>query len=232
MLIQPIDQLRHQDRHLVCRWRRVHNRSCARVQNVVLDTPVFARRGSPPSDALDEALVNFPDQSLDERSAGAEPGGDELERGPVVEEFLDVVRVRPGHRLAGEESLALLQGELCFFDVSRMVRLEDERPLTHVPDPVLGERRCLEKPSRPLDPREIRLDRAGDREARPESHRGTASRTSILPVTAAEIMAVRNSLRRSMPSLTLAMRASILTVSRSRRAVMARCSLVAGNGMR
>ena len=44
-----------------------------------------------------------------------------------------------------------------------------------------------------------------------------ASRTSILPVTAAEMRAVRSSLRWSMASWTLAMRASILAVSRSRK---------------
>lgn len=81
--------------------------------------------------------MDLPDQSLDERSTGAEPGGDDLERGPVIQELLDVVRVCPGHRPAGEESLALLQCELCSFDVSRMVRLEDESLLTHLPDPVL-----------------------------------------------------------------------------------------------
>ena len=42
------------------------------------------------------------------------------------------------------------------------------------------------------------------------AHQAAASRTSILPVTAAEMRAVRNSLRRAMASRTLAMRASIL----------------------
>lgn len=42
---------------------------------------------------------------------------------------------------------------------------------------------------------------------------GAAPRTSILPVTAAEMSAVRSSLRRSMASRTLATRVSIRAVS-------------------
>ena len=51
-----------------------------------------------------------------------------------------------------------------------------------------------------------------------------ASRTSILPVTAAEMRAVRSSLRRLMTSRTLAMRASIWAVSWSRKEANAVCS--------
>ena len=50
----------------------------------------------------------------------------------------------------------------------------------------------------PPDPREIGRDPVRGREARLQAHRGAASRTSILPVTAAEIRALRNSLRWSM----------------------------------
>ena len=72
-----------------------------------------------------------------------------------------------------------------------MVRLEDERLRIHLADPLLGECRRFQEPSRPLDPREIGRDRMCDRDARLEAHRGTFSRTSILPVTAAEMRAVR-----------------------------------------
>src|SRR5690606_19347284 len=53
-------------------------------------------------------------------------------------------------------------------------------------------------------------------------------RTSILPVTAAEMRAVRYSLSRSMASWTLAIKASIRSVSRSRTAAMADCSADGG----
>ena len=62
------------------------------------------------------------------------------------------------------------------------------------------------------DPREIGRDRAGDREARLEAHRvppwpaeasAEVARTSILPVTAAEIRAVRNSFRLSIGPVNL-----------------------------
>ena len=59
-----------------------------------------------------------------------------------------------------------------------------------------------------------------------------SGRTSILPVTAAEMRAVRSSLRRSMASWTLATRALILAVSRSRKAAMALCSSDGGKGKR
>src|SRR5712692_5758075 len=58
----------------------------------------------------------------------------------------------------------------------------------------------------------------------------TASRTATLPVTAAEMSAVRSSLRRWMASRTLALRASMLAVSRSRKAEMACCSSKRGCG--
>jgi len=51
-----------------------------------------------------------------------------------------------------------------------------------------------------------------------------SSRTSILPVTAAEMSAVRYSRSRSMDFSTFSASASILAVSRSRKAAMARCS--------
>ena len=139
--------------------------------------------------------MDLPDQPFRDRSAAAQPRGDELECAPVVQELTDVVRVRPGHRLAGEQHFRLLQRQPSSFDVGRVVRLADERPRAHLADPVLGERRRLQEPPRPLDPREIGRDGLGDREARLEAHRLVASRTSILPVTAAEIRAVRYSRR-------------------------------------
>src|SRR5659263_4754 len=57
----------------------------------------------------------------------------------------------------------------------------------------------------------------------------TSSRTSIFPVTAAEMRAVRYSLSRSMASLTFAMSTSILAVSWSRKAAMTTCSSLGGN---
>lgn len=57
------------------------------------------------------------------------------------------------------------------------------------------------------------------------------SRTSILPVTAAEIRAVRSSLRRPIASRTLATRASIRANFRSRNAAIERCSSMGGRGV-
>ena len=57
----------------------------------------------------------------------------------------------------------------------------------------------------------------------------TAARTSIFPVTASEMRAVRSSLRRSIASRTLAIREPIRAVSRSRKAAMAACSLAGGS---
>ena len=62
--VQPVDQLPHQDRHVVRRRRRVDDLSGAGVHHVVLDPPVLARRGGSAADALDEAPVDFADQSL------------------------------------------------------------------------------------------------------------------------------------------------------------------------
>ena len=55
-----------------------------------------------------------------------------------------------------------------------------------------------------------------------------ASRTSILPVTAAVINAERRSLRMSMLCFVLAIRASMLAVSWSRKVAMADCSASLG----
>jgi len=69
------------------------------------------------------------------------------------------------------------------------------------------------------DGRVLRRDRTNELPMLPEV---------LDPVTAAEMRAVRSSLRRSMASRTLAARASILAVSRSRKAAMARCSTFGG----
>src|SRR5713101_1557248 len=74
------------------------------------------------------------------------------------------------------------------------------------------------------------LDRFLERTLGDLDAHATSSRTSILPVTAAEMRAVRSSLRRSIASPTFAMRASILTASRSRKAEMACCSSKRGCG--
>jgi len=62
-------------------------------------------------------------------------------------------------------------------------------------------------------------------------HASTSSLTSILPVTAAEISAVRYSFRLSIPSQTLARSPSIFAVSRSRKAPMASCWVLPGTGI-
>ena len=118
--------------------------------------------------------MDFPDQPLGDRSTATEPSGHELECVPVVQKLARIVRVRLGHRLSGEECRGLHQLELRPLDVSRMVRLEDECPRAHLPDPVFGQRRRFQKPPRPLDPREIGRDRVGDGEARLEAHPGIA----------------------------------------------------------
>ena len=180
------------------RRRRVHDVPGGGVHHVVLDPTVLARRGRPAADAIDEAPVDLPDQPFRDRPTAAEPTGDELERVPVVHELAYVLRIRPGRLLAGEKGRGLRQFELRSLDVSRMVRLEHERPRAHLTDPVLGKRCRLQKTPRPLDPRQVGRDSVSDREARLKAHRGTASRTSILPVTAADIRALRSSLRWSM----------------------------------
>src|SRR6266581_7168980 len=59
----------------------------------------------------------------------------------------------------------------------------------------------------------------------------TSSRTSILPVTAAETRVARSSLRLEIASRTLSISTSILTVSRSRKAAMSSCSRRGGIGV-
>src|SRR5437899_2514002 len=58
----------------------------------------------------------------------------------------------------------------------------------------------------------------------------TSSRTSILPVTAAEMRAVRSSLSPLFASLTLPMRASSCSVSRMIEEMMRSCSTTSGSG--
>ena len=65
----------------------------------------------------------------------------------------------------------------------------------------------------------------------PEPVHAALSRTSIFPVTAADIGAVRSSLRRRIASRTFTTRPSILAVSRSRCIAMAFCSSVGGTGI-
>ena len=110
--------------------------------------------------------MDLPDQPFGDRSTAAEPSRDELECLPVVQELADVFRVRLGRRLAGKDQRGFLQGQLRPLDVSRMVRLEKERPCTHLSYPVFGKHRRFQKPPRTLDPREIARDRMGNGEAR------------------------------------------------------------------
>ena len=112
----------------------------------------------------------LPNQLLGERPTRAEPSGDELELGPVVQEFPEFVRVGPGQGLPREKSVALLQRELRPFDVRRLVCLKDQNAAIHLADPVLGECGHLEESARPLDPREIGHDCLENREARLEAH--------------------------------------------------------------
>ena len=158
--------------------------------------------------------MDLPDQSLGDRSTAAEPGGDELERVAVVQELAHVLGVRPGYGLASQKPLGFVQRELRSLDVGRVVRFENECTSAHLADPVLGESRGFQESARPLDAREIGGDPVGDGEVGLEGHRGVVSRTSILPVTAAEIRAVRNSQRRLTALRTSAISASSTFVSK------------------
>ena len=81
--------------------------------------------------------------------------GDELEGDAVVEKFPCIVRIGLGHRFAFPQSLSLVQRQAGAFDMSGVVRLQNQCLFAHLPHSVGGELRRLQKTPRPLD--------AGDR---------------------------------------------------------------------
>lgn len=86
------------------------------------------------------------------------------------------------------------------------------------------------KPIVPLSPAKSPEDKCGDSSINwiPAYAGMTAPRTSILPVTAAEISALRRSCNSSMARLASAVRVSNLAVSMSRKAAMVSCSVIGG----
>ena len=98
-VVQPIRQLGHQDRYVVLRRWCLHELSGARTHNVVLNGSEFRRGCRATANTFHQAIVVLPNQSLGERPTLAEPRGDELELGPIVQELTDLVRVGPGQGL-------------------------------------------------------------------------------------------------------------------------------------
>lgn len=106
-------------------------------------------------------LSNHP---LGDRITAVQTPGDEFERIAVVEQFPGVVRIGLRHRLAFPEALRLIQRQPGPFDMGGVVGFEDQRPLAHLPNPVRGELRCLQKTPRPLDPGNCCGHAVGNRE--------------------------------------------------------------------
>src|SRR5437667_6843936 len=88
-----------------------------RVDDVVLHAPVLARSRGSSAHALDQPLVDLPDESLDDRPAATEVGRHEIERAAIVQQLPHVVGIGFGNRLAGEQPLRLLESEARAFDV-------------------------------------------------------------------------------------------------------------------
>jgi len=97
------------------------------------------------------------------RCAAVQVLRDEVEGPAVVQKLANVVGVGLRYRLARQQPLGLLQRELGPLDVRRVVGLQHQRPLPHLPDPVLGQRRRLQEPPGALDAGERGDYGVGDR---------------------------------------------------------------------
>jgi len=167
--VQPIHQFRHKDRHLVSWRRRVDCLAGCGVDDIVLDLAVFPGRRRAPPHSFDQPLVNLADQSLRDRCAAGEVLRDEIERPPVVQKLPHIVGVGFRYRLAGHQAFGLVEGQLRALNVRRVVGLEHQRLLAHLPDPFFREGGGFQETTRPLDPRQALGDAVRDRESGLES---------------------------------------------------------------
>jgi len=91
------------------------------------------------------------DQSLGDWATVLEILRDELEGSFVVQQFPYIVGVGAGDRLAFEELLGLVQSQARPLDARGVVRFEDQSASFILPQPILGQRRALQKSACPLD---------------------------------------------------------------------------------
>ena len=85
--------------------------------------------------------MDFPDQTLRDRTAVFEVLADELERLPVVQQIPHVVGIGLGNRLPIQQSLGLLQSQACSFDVRGVVCFQDQGAAAHLTHPAIGQSR-------------------------------------------------------------------------------------------
>ena len=121
----------------MCRGRRVDGFNGRGVNHKILDFTVLARCRRAASDPFYQPLVNFTDKTLRDRISAGKVFRDEIKSLPVIQELSGIVRVGLGDKIACEESLCLIQGQTCAFDMSRMMDLQYQRPPPHLPRPVL-----------------------------------------------------------------------------------------------
>ncbi len=173
---QPPHQLLHQRRDLIGWRRRVDDLARAAVDHVVLDGAVTPGLRRTAADALDQALVNFTDQTFRDWLAAAQVVRHQVECIAVVEQFAHVVAIRARHLLARPQARRFVQREMRALDVRGVMGFEQQGPLAHPLDPRLGQGRRFEEPARAFDGRQRRGDCVGDGEAGGEGHGQVLSR--------------------------------------------------------
>ncbi len=87
--------------------------------------------------------MDLTDQALSHGLPAAQVLRDQVERIAVIEQLPHIVRPRQIHGFARPNPLRSA------FDVRRCMRLDQERPLTHAPHPILRQRRRLQEPRAP-----------------------------------------------------------------------------------
>jgi hypothetical protein len=108
--VETVHQLRHHDRDIVRRWRRVDSLAGRGVDYIVLNSPVLARSRGPAPDAFDKMLMDFPDQSLGNRTTTLQVLGNEVESLLIVKKLACIIGIDLGDRSPVQQSLGLLQG--------------------------------------------------------------------------------------------------------------------------
>ncbi|OQC66933.1 MAG: hypothetical protein BWX47_02082 [candidate division Hyd24-12 bacterium ADurb.Bin004] len=175
LLVEPVHQIGHHDRHIVRRRRCVDYLAGDGIDHIVLDSPVLAWSSGSPAHAIDEPFVDFPDQPLRDRTTVFDILGNELKGLLIVQQLQNIVAIGPGHQLAFQESTGLIQGQASSFYVRGVMGFKNQRTASHLIHPGLGQSRGIQEPTGPLNASQASGNPVGDREHGIESPGHSAS---------------------------------------------------------
>jgi hypothetical protein len=136
------------------RRRRVDDLSRYAVGDEVLNPAINARPALTAAHSVHEPLVDLADQPFGDGLSAFQVLRHQVERLAIIQQLAHIVGPRILDRLSRPHALCLFDRQLRAFDMGRVMRFQQQRPLAHPPYPFFGECRRFQKSARPLDRRQ------------------------------------------------------------------------------